>query len=461
MPRVPGHARAPDRQGDRDREPLDGDRVRGHGVVAALGQVGQAVRSGSRGDHPELLAAEPGERVRRAQRGRDPCCNLAQHLVAHRVSVPVVHHLEAIDIDHQDAHGRAAREGVGRRPLQPPFERPPVRDAGELVGFRERVHVGGQPAAIADRQVQAGEQDQQPDRADRPVGGRDPEDVSVDEDRDDQHEQAGCRHPRARRLQACPRGFAAAEQERGRRARDHQPPADLPAGVDPAAVGDAAHGLRIRVDEPAGRLDHDPADTEPHTQGRPHRRGERDDDRPDARHQQERALAHRHDDGRGEIAGELRSQHHRHRDVREQQHDHRGVEQVARPPQRRAELGVLRREDRCDAGQIEGVADRGLRRHVLDEHEHRPGHVATEPHRRGEGHPPEEPPCRPGRPPGRPDAASPPRSPRPTDTRCRRGSCPRCRAETRAGSRRGRRRPDGAERTDDGEDRAALRPGPR
>ena len=105
--------RAGERVDDADRDGLD--RV----------EVGRA-----RAEHDELVAAEPGDDVLDADRARDPVGDEHEQLVARVVAEPVVHELEAVEVDehHADdvvgaagavdrvaACGRAACAGSGGR----------------------------------------------------------------------------------------------------------------------------------------------------------------------------------------------------------------------------------------------------------------------------------------------------------------------------------------------------------
>ncbi len=221
------HARVPDRQGDLDREPLDGYRGREHGVVVALARSRQAC-----GAVPGATTPTPRRRAGRACRSGAARPRSVLHPAIPSsptgCPVPAVHHLEAIDIDHQDAHGApparvSAAARCSRRSNARRFGMPV-----SSLGFRERVHVGGQRPRSRTVRCRRASRISSPIAPTRPVGGRDPEDVSVDEDRDDQH--AGrLSPPDGRRLQARPRGFAAAEQEAWPLRARPPAPADPPA----------------------------------------------------------------------------------------------------------------------------------------------------------------------------------------------------------------------------------------
>ena len=71
--------------------------VRGlRGVVHAFEQDG------------ELVAAEAGDRIGRADRDPQPACDLLQHLVSGRVAEAVVDGLEVVQIDEDDSDVREA-----------------------------------------------------------------------------------------------------------------------------------------------------------------------------------------------------------------------------------------------------------------------------------------------------------------------------------------------------------------
>jgi hypothetical protein len=117
----------------------------------------------------ELVAAEPGEDVAGAQPGLEPRPHLPQQLVAGVVPEAVVDLLEAVEVEQQEGGGPAG--GGGRQdPLALEQQRPPVGEAGELVGAGLLLHlVEGADLAERDRRPR----DRGEDGGDRqPRGGR-------------------------------------------------------------------------------------------------------------------------------------------------------------------------------------------------------------------------------------------------------------------------------------------------
>ncbi len=146
-----------DRRGQAQLRPAGPDRLGDRAL--------QAVGHADRLEHPadglaqdrELVAAEAGDRVLRAQRGAQPGRDLAQHLVAGGVTEAVVDALEAIEVDEVDGgDGRAvaARE----RLAQAVAEQRAVREAGERVVQREPLELGLHPLAVADVEKDAVEE---------------------------------------------------------------------------------------------------------------------------------------------------------------------------------------------------------------------------------------------------------------------------------------------------------------
>ena len=117
------------------------DPHRAHGEAERLGErLPDAVadRDGLLGrlevaaDHDELVAADAGERVDAADRGTHARRDAAQQLVAERVTEPVVHLLEPVEVDVQRRGQRALFEDR-REHLE---QLRAVRDAGERVAPR-------------------------------------------------------------------------------------------------------------------------------------------------------------------------------------------------------------------------------------------------------------------------------------------------------------------------------------
>ncbi len=85
------------------------------------------------GEHGELVATEAGEDLGLAQRALDALGGLAQHPVAHLVTLGVVHLLEAVEVDEQHAHRRVVPGRPGARRGDQLVERRPVPQPGEVV----------------------------------------------------------------------------------------------------------------------------------------------------------------------------------------------------------------------------------------------------------------------------------------------------------------------------------------
>ena len=79
---------------------------------------------------PELVPAQPRDRVRRAHAAQEPLGHQLQHLVARGVPEPVVDGLEVVEVDEQHRHVRIA---AAERVLGPVVEERAVRQPGQLV----------------------------------------------------------------------------------------------------------------------------------------------------------------------------------------------------------------------------------------------------------------------------------------------------------------------------------------
>ena len=91
---------------DRDADRGDAETLAGRGADRgsdALADLERDVRARVAQQDDELLAAVPGRDVVLADRRDDRATDRAEHLVAGRVAVRVVEHLELVDVDHQDA----------------------------------------------------------------------------------------------------------------------------------------------------------------------------------------------------------------------------------------------------------------------------------------------------------------------------------------------------------------------
>ena len=105
-------------------------------------------------DQHELLAAVPADHVGRPKVRGDRLGDAPQHVVAGRVAVGVVDGLEVVDVD--EGHRQRPLVAVGPLDLveQLDEQRPPVGDAGQLVGRRR---VGRLGELVGDRVDRPGE----------------------------------------------------------------------------------------------------------------------------------------------------------------------------------------------------------------------------------------------------------------------------------------------------------------
>ena len=83
-------------------------------------------------DH-ELVAAEARDGVGRADRRRQPARHLDEQLVADHVAEPVVHELEAVEVEEQHGDVAVGALGARQRVREAVDEQQPVREVGEVV----------------------------------------------------------------------------------------------------------------------------------------------------------------------------------------------------------------------------------------------------------------------------------------------------------------------------------------
>ena len=88
----------------------------------------------------ELVPTEASQDVGGAQRGTDPLAQLLQQLVARVVAEAVVDRLEPVEVEQQERRGSTGAQLLA----EPEHQRPPVRQAREVVG-------GGLPAHLVQR----------------------------------------------------------------------------------------------------------------------------------------------------------------------------------------------------------------------------------------------------------------------------------------------------------------------
>jgi hypothetical protein len=117
--------------------------------VLLVGDVAEADR--------ELVAAEPGQRVTRAQHALEPAGGLRQQAVAGAVAERVVDDLEVVEVQEKDGDLAVAQRPDGDRLEQQLQEARPVGDARQRVGTRLQLELLLRGLAIGD--VEALEQE--------------------------------------------------------------------------------------------------------------------------------------------------------------------------------------------------------------------------------------------------------------------------------------------------------------
>ena len=123
-----------DARGDEHLAVGERDRLRQTAVRHALGELLRGrPRRGRRAEHGELVAAEAGDRVARADRGAQPVGDGDEQPVAGGVAEAVVDHLEVVEVEEQHRDALVVELGVGERAPEPVDEEQPVRQPGERV----------------------------------------------------------------------------------------------------------------------------------------------------------------------------------------------------------------------------------------------------------------------------------------------------------------------------------------
>src|SRR3954453_4110060 len=138
---VQGGVRALDeRVGALDAVPLGhADRCGRHRVERGTEPLGGSLRVVDRAvghDHRELIAAETGEHVARAQRAGPYGRGVLDGAAAGLVPLAVVQGLEPVEVDHGDRERRAVASGTGDLPRELGVPDPPVREACQMVAAR-------------------------------------------------------------------------------------------------------------------------------------------------------------------------------------------------------------------------------------------------------------------------------------------------------------------------------------
>ena len=103
-------------------------RAFGDGERPGQGRLGQQQR--------ELLAAEPGDRVRRTHRIPEPLGQHHEHVVPHAVPVPVVDELEVVEVDDHERAGMPPPDRAFELDPERTLEAAPVRRPRERVEHR-------------------------------------------------------------------------------------------------------------------------------------------------------------------------------------------------------------------------------------------------------------------------------------------------------------------------------------
>ena len=122
-------------------------------VVDALGDQRRLVHVGDAVEqHRELVAAEPGDGVRRPHGRLQPARDGDQQPVSHLVPERVVDELEAVEVEEEDRGrgGRVGALGAPDRLVEPVQEQHAVREAGERVVQRVVLEALLGPLAVGD-----------------------------------------------------------------------------------------------------------------------------------------------------------------------------------------------------------------------------------------------------------------------------------------------------------------------
>ncbi|MNT27801.1 hypothetical protein D3C72_1634450 [compost metagenome] len=107
------------------------------GIDDALADFGRQARDVHVGNEDrELVAAEAGHDIVRAQGGADQLDGVAQNLVAGGMAEIVVDPLEAVEVDEQAAQLDAAGVGGDDRLVESGLEALAVEKAGQVIGDR-------------------------------------------------------------------------------------------------------------------------------------------------------------------------------------------------------------------------------------------------------------------------------------------------------------------------------------
>ena len=102
-------------------------------AIAQRPHHGGIVAGRQRGQHQELVAAQPCHHIALAGERRQPLPDRPQHRVAGGMPVPIVDALEPVQVDEQHRHRRAVAAGAGKCQVEVPRELDAVGEPGEMV----------------------------------------------------------------------------------------------------------------------------------------------------------------------------------------------------------------------------------------------------------------------------------------------------------------------------------------
>ena len=144
------HFDEPDADADREDLLLPDETVLADGTHDVVGDLPRLLERAPDQQDPELVAAEPADRVGVTHRVLDQPGDLAQHAVAGDVPALVVDGLEAIEVQVAEHVMAALRVRGLQRLLQAPLELAAIDQARQRVVARLVGHLLGKPAQVAD-----------------------------------------------------------------------------------------------------------------------------------------------------------------------------------------------------------------------------------------------------------------------------------------------------------------------
>ena len=255
---------------------------------------------GVRGDHRELLAADPGGCVHPPLHVLQDLAELLEGAIAGGVAIAVVDRLEAVEV--ADDHGKraAAATGTLELGLEELLEAPPVDEPGEAVGAGRAGQPVDQPVRVLalDPDERPGHHQREGDE--RPVDHRRGLRVTGGE------QDRGVGEPGERELQGRP----AAAKEVERVDRDPEVEGDVRAGGVPARVDRPPDERGAAGEQRLEAPDRKPAEGHQEQGGQAERAPRGDRRTPLVRRRGQDQRAHAHHPARGEQVHE-RTGHHR------------------------------------------------------------------------------------------------------------------------------------------------------